>query len=141
MDIVRSRSLAKYLVVAGLAGSMLGVSSCDPNLPVPPGTTTVTTTVTTPTPTDQANDAEAKSAVRNAITAVEACYADTQTYISCVGTAEVLALGVTGTAATANGYTLSGRSKSGTVFTATRSGGALVRTCAGASVGCTNGVW
>ncbi|MFN8111256.1 MAG: prepilin-type N-terminal cleavage/methylation domain-containing protein [Thermoleophilia bacterium] len=79
---------------------------------------------------DRANDAAAKSLVRNAASAIEAAYADTQDY-SAITVASVQAIepsirfdAVNNAAASdqvavtfaASGYTITSKSKSGTVF-------------------------
>jgi type IV pilus assembly protein PilA len=82
---------------------------------------------------DKANDAAAKSLVRNSSTAVEAAFADTQDYATITGPAlEVIEPNIDIDAAAdassnqvaflpnANGYTLSSRSKSGVLYTLTK---------------------
>ena len=102
---------------------------------------------------DKANDASAKSLVRNAATAAEAAYADTQSYTAVTvaalqaiepnitfqaGAADATQNQVQVAGVTANGYTLASTSKSGKTFsykkdiTATPT---VARTCA---PGCPN---
>lgn len=96
---------------------------------------------------DKANDAAAQSLVRNAQTAVEAAYADTQDYstinVAALGRIEPnIAWNTTGLAkddsvnftAAANGYTLVSTSRSANVYTLTKDETAtptVSRTCAG----------
>ncbi|MFN8133102.1 MAG: type II secretion system protein [Solirubrobacteraceae bacterium] len=90
-------------------------------------------------------DASAKSDARNMLSQVESCYATEQDYTKCDTQAELEADGPSGlsigagvgqvavTAATANSYTITAKSKSDTagVFTITRAaGGGITRTCA-----------
>ena len=103
-------------------------------------------------------DAEAKSNARNTVSAVQSCYAETQSYAGCDTTAELSAngakSGVTiGTAAgevsitagtPAGGYTVTGVSHSGTSFSiVTAADGTSTRTCTnGGNGGCkTGGSW
>jgi type IV pilus assembly protein PilA len=103
-------------------------------------------------------DAEAKSNARNMVSAVQSCYAETQSYAGCDSTAELAANGAksgvtVGTAAgqvsinsaaPAGGYTITGVSHSGTSFAiVTAADGTSTRTCTSAgNGGCkTGGVW
>jgi type IV pilus assembly protein PilA len=105
---------------------------------------------------EKAEDASAKSAVRNAVTQMESCTADYSGTVPaaigiCAGNAEVTGpatgsehITVTGTSATSSGYTLSATSKSTGTFTITKSSGSpgsYSRTCANATKGCNAGVW
>ena len=93
-------------------------------------------------------DASAKSDARNAVSAVESCYADTQDYTTC--TAANLATqgspiqsNVTPTLGT-NTYTVMATSKSGNTFSIARaSDGTYTRTCTTAGSGSckTGGLW
>jgi type IV pilus assembly protein PilA len=89
----------------------------------------------------RAQDASAKTNARNAVSQVEACYTDTQTYASCVdanlsGSNTGLQFGTTAgqvniTGATVDAYTITAKSASGNSFvirkiTAT---GEIQRTC------------
>jgi len=103
-------------------------------------------------------DAEAKSNARNMVSAVQSCYAETQSYAGCDSTAELAANGsksgvTVGTAAgqvsidsaaPVGGYTVTGVSKSGTSFSIlTAADGTSTRTCTnGGNGGCkTGGTW
>ena len=103
-------------------------------------------------------DAEAKSNARNMVSAVQSCYAETQDYTECASTADLAANGaksgvtvgtdpgqVSITAGTpVGGYTVSGKSHSGTSFSIeTAADGTSLRKCtAPAKGGCkTGGVW
>ena len=99
-------------------------------------------------------DAATKSDVRNAVSQMETCYANTQTYASCNatevkkestgidivdGTPTAGQVGISGTTITA--YTLTGKSKSSNTFTIAKgSTGVLARTCTGDG-GCSGGSW
>jgi type IV pilus assembly protein PilA len=98
-------------------------------------------------------DASAKSAARNLVSAVESFYATNQTYVGANSDADVTQSGVFGTgsgqasvtAASTSGYTIVGNSASGNTFTITKSGttGVSSRTCATTSKGAcpSTGVW
>jgi type IV pilus assembly protein PilA len=78
----------------------------------------------------KAQDSSAQSDVRNAVSLMESCFTDNDTYVGCPADPEIAALGLT--TATANGtigYTVSQTSKSGTVFTITALNGVTTRTC------------
>ena len=103
-------------------------------------------------------DASAKSDARNLVSQVESCFADTQTYTTCVTAAQ---LGTTGlplidntttpgdgnvsvTSSADTSYVITAESKSTNVFTITKTaGGAAARTCTTAGEGgCkTGGLW
>jgi type IV pilus assembly protein PilA len=89
-------------------------------------------------------DASAKSDARNAVSQVEACYADTSVWTDCVPGQGDLTQANTGMtfqagapAATgqiqlttnANGYAVTTLSKSGTKFSISKTSGAVVRSC------------
>jgi type IV pilus assembly protein PilA len=98
-------------------------------------------------------DAAAKSDARNLVTHVESCFADSQDYQQCTTAAQLgttgLALGTTQgsvnvTSGAADGYVVTGYSKSGNNFMITKTaGGAPTRTCTTAGQGgCkTGGSW
>ena len=88
-------------------------------------------------------DASAKSDVRNAVSALESCFSDTQTYVtaSC-GTAALAAQGspvqsgVTINPATANTFTITQTSQSGLTYSISRdAAGNYTRTCSAAGQG------
>jgi type IV pilus assembly protein PilA len=93
----------------------------------------------------KAQDTSAKSDVRNAVTQVETCYADTQDYTSCATTAVISdggIVGVTTSNVTKSTYTVTKTSKSGTDFSVNRTAvGTLTRTCNGTSKGCRASTW
>jgi type IV pilus assembly protein PilA len=93
----------------------------------------------------KAQDTSAKSDVRNAVTQVETCFADTQDYTSCATTAEIAAGGidnVTTSNVSKTTYTVTRTSKSGTDFSVNRTAtGVLTRSCTGSSAGCRAGTW
>ena len=88
-------------------------------------------------------DASAKSDARNMVSQVESCYATEQDYTKCDTDAELSAGGaeptgltwgtgggqVSVTGATTSSYTVEGVSKSGDVFTITKSSSGTSRTC------------
>ena len=82
-------------------------------------------------------DASAKSDVRNAVTQVESCYADTQAYRACAVAGTMTSAGLTGVTATSSAstnYTLTETSRSGNVFKITKADdGTTTRTCTGSS--------
>jgi type IV pilus assembly protein PilA len=61
-------------------------------------------------------DASAKSDVRNAVSQMESCYTDNQTYVGCPNADSPLAVGVTPSGQTATFYKVNQLSKSGTNF-------------------------
>jgi type IV pilus assembly protein PilA len=97
-------------------------------------------------------DASAKSDARNAVSQIESCFADEQTYANCGPAATAmsktntgLTFGATadntvptiGLVATATGYTITAKSKSNTNFIITKdtTAGTLTRTCSNAGQG------
>lgn len=107
---------------------------------------------------DKANDASSKSLVRNGATAVEAFYAEGNTYAGAdatnLGAIEPNIVWVAGAASSANdqvqisgvaatGYTLTSVSNSGTTYNyikdTTAAGSTVSRTCSGS--GCSGGTW
>ena len=95
----------------------------------------------------KAQDSDSKSQARNAVTAVESCYADTQNYSQCY-TAADLPAGVTvtqgGGANASTSFRASHTSASGNVFWIEKqNGGAPTRGCSTAgNAGCkTGGTW
>jgi type IV pilus assembly protein PilA len=99
-------------------------------------------------------DAAAKSDARNAVSQVESCFTDEQTYANCTWTGTTgpasmtdakLPSNVTITSAAADAYLIVATSKSGTDFKITKATttGVITRTCTAANVGAckTGGVW
>ena len=102
-------------------------------------------------------DAATKSDVRNAVSQMETCFANTQDYADCdanevglestgielVDSSSPAAgqVGISGQSAT--GYVLTGESKSGTEFVITKdaTSGVLSRTCSPNEGGCSNSSW
>jgi type IV pilus assembly protein PilA len=100
----------------------------------------------------KAQDSSAKSNARNAVSQVESCFADEQTYANCTslantgiptsGTEAVAVTAATGTPSL--GYTIVAAAKSGNTFTITKANnGTTTRTCTtAATAGCpTGGTW
>jgi type IV pilus assembly protein PilA len=105
---------------------------------------------------DGAQDAEAKSNVRNLVTHVEACAAAAEDYRSCDTVAELgttglplvdgapsadATVGVAGSTASTFTVTAQSRHASATFSIARTSGGALVHSCSGPGGGCRSGSW
>jgi type IV pilus assembly protein PilA len=96
-------------------------------------------------------DASAKSDARNLVTQVESCFADTQDYRQCTTAAQLgttgLNLGSTAgqvnvTSSAADGYVVTGYSKSTNNFLITKTGGgAPTRSCTGSGGGCNGTSW
>jgi type IV pilus assembly protein PilA len=90
-------------------------------------------------------DASAKSDARNAVSQMESCFTDEQTYVPCNAANANIAQAqsgldvVDGTPAavgkvglsgqTITGYTVEAKSKSGTIFKIVKAGGTVTRTC------------
>jgi type IV pilus assembly protein PilA len=91
----------------------------------------------------KAQDSSAKSDARNAVTQLESCFADAQTYVGCTLADSGLNLGsgdgqVDIGSPTATGYVITAHSKSGNTFVITKDDGGLIsRTCSG----CSGGSW
>jgi len=97
----------------------------------------------------KAQDASAKSNARNAVSQVEACYTDTNTYTTCSTAAQLPSTGlnivaavaaagdVSVTPTTADSYSINARSASGTTFTINKitGTGLITRTCDKPSTG------
>ena len=99
-------------------------------------------------------DAAAKSDARNAVSQVESCFTDEQTYANCTWTGTTgpasmtdakLGTNVVITAPAADAYVITATSKSTNTFTITKTTGtgAITRTCTAANTGAckTGGVW
>jgi type IV pilus assembly protein PilA len=98
-------------------------------------------------------DADAKSAARNLVSAVESFYATNQTYVNVAASTDVTQSGVFGatagkadvSTATATGYTIVGHSASNNNFTITKDGttGLTTRSCSTTGKGAcpTAGTW
>jgi type IV pilus assembly protein PilA len=107
-------------------------------------------------------DASAKSDARNAVSQIESCFADEQTYANCgptnpnmtkaatgldttatvpTGTADAGKVSLTGLGA--SGYTITAQSKSGNRFMITKSSGTVSRSCVATGEGAcpSNGSW
>ena len=88
-------------------------------------------------------DADAKSASRNLVSAVESFYATNQTYVGAATDNDITQSGVNGTgngqasvtASSATGYTIVGNSASGNKFTIVKSGATVTRSCTTTSTG------
>jgi type IV pilus assembly protein PilA len=94
-------------------------------------------------------DAEAKSNVRNLVSHMESCFTTAEDYTNCATSTDITNSGIpvgagTGqvaiSGASATGYTLTGKSKSGSNFVYTKAGATVTKTCTG-NGGCNNGTW
>src|SRR5215510_3906484 len=65
-------------------------------------------------------DSSAKSDARNAVSQMESCYTDNQTYTGCPNADSPIAVGVVVSGQSDTGYVVAQKSKSGTTFTITR---------------------
>jgi type IV pilus assembly protein PilA len=80
-------------------------------------------------------DASAKSDARNAVSQIESCFTDNETYVGCTDAATLAPAGLDTTKVTVSGqavdgYTITATSKSGNVFKAVKTGGGPVaKTC------------
>jgi type IV pilus assembly protein PilA len=92
-------------------------------------------------------DSAAKSDARNAVTQMESCFTNAQTYTGCTLAGSGLSTGVaTGqvnvTGAAAAGYTVIAYSKSNNTFTIVKNtDGTTTRSCSGSGGGCTGSSW
>jgi type IV pilus assembly protein PilA len=91
----------------------------------------------------KAQDSSAKSDARNAVTQLESCFADTQTYVGCDLSTSGLTIGTSAgqvnvTSPTTTGYVITAYSKSTNNFVITKdANGVISRTC----TGCSGGSW
>jgi type IV pilus assembly protein PilA len=90
-------------------------------------------------------DSSAKSEVRNAVTQIESCYADTQDYQQCTTAVSDAGLTATFAANTATGYSVEATSKSTNKFKITKnpSTGVVTRSCTAVVTGggCSGTSW
>ena len=94
-------------------------------------------------------DASAKSDARNAVSQMESCFTDNETYVGCTDAATLAPAGldtskVSVSGQAVDGYTITATSKSGNVFRAVKTaGGAVVKTCDtdGTAGGPSSGSW
>jgi type IV pilus assembly protein PilA len=96
-------------------------------------------------------DADAKSAARNLVSAMESVYATEQDYTNASSNTDVTDSGVYGTgngqasisAASTTGYTIVGKSASGNLFTIKKTGSTVERDCTTTNKGAcpSNGKW
>jgi type IV pilus assembly protein PilA len=90
----------------------------------------------------KAQDSSAKSDARNAVTQLESCFADTQTYVGCTLAGSGLNVGpgvgqvdVSGQAV--DGYIITAKSKSTNNYLITKAAGVITRSC----TGCSGSTW
>ena len=90
-------------------------------------------------------DSSAKSDARNAVSQMESCYTDAETYVGCgakLPAAGLPADKVVSADETANSYKVTATSKSGNTFSITKaSTGTTTRACTGTDGGCSNLTW
>ncbi len=79
----------------------------------------------------KAQDSSAKSDARNAVSQMESCFTDNDTYAGCPAPTNVVFVGTPD----ATSYTVRATSASGNTFTIARSGGAYTRSCTTAGTG------
>jgi type IV pilus assembly protein PilA len=94
----------------------------------------------------KAQDSAAKSDARNAVSQMESCFTDSQTYTGCDTTIEkgptITATGGSVTPNAAIGFTVVAKSSSGNTFTITKSASGYARTCTQTGQGgCTGSSW
>lgn len=90
-------------------------------------------------------DSASKSDARNAVSKMESCFTEAQTYVGCPTSTDTFsgAVVVSGTPST-TGYTVRATSESGNTFDITKSSTGYVRTCVGTAApngGCKNSSW
>jgi type IV pilus assembly protein PilA len=91
----------------------------------------------------KAQDSAAKADARNAVSQMESCYTDAETYAGCGATIEKGPTITTGGSVTDNGtigYTVVAASKAGNTFTIERDAAGYERTCTGTD-GCSSLSW
>ena len=90
-------------------------------------------------------DSSAKSDARNAVSQMESCYTDAETYVGCgakLPAAGLPANKVVSSLETTNSYKVTATSKSGNTFTITKaSDGTTTRSCTGTDGGCNASTW
>jgi type IV pilus assembly protein PilA len=94
----------------------------------------------------KAQDSAAKSDARNAVSQMESCFTDSQTYAGCESTIEkgptITATGGSVTPNAAIGFTVVAKSASGNTFTITKSATGYARSCTQTGQGgCTGTTW
>jgi type IV pilus assembly protein PilA len=91
----------------------------------------------------KAQDSAAKADARNAVSQMESCYTDSETYVGCAAKIEKGPTITTGGSVTDNGtigYTVVAASKASNTFTVVRDGTGYHRTCTG-TAGCSSSSW
>jgi len=93
-------------------------------------------------------DSAGKSDARNAVSQMESCFTDNETYVGCTDAATLAPANLDTTKVKASGqavggYTITSTSKSGNVFKAEKAAGPVAKTCTTAGdAGCpANGKW
>ncbi len=92
-------------------------------------------------------DSSAKSDARNAVSNMESCFSDNETYVGCNLAGSGLKVGtgegeVAASGQTASVYTVTAKSKSSNTFTITKNtDGTTSRSCTGTDGGCKNLTW
>jgi type IV pilus assembly protein PilA len=91
----------------------------------------------------KAQDSSAKSDARNAVSQMESCYTDANTYTGCPGSTtglpSTVAVSISGGG---TGYAVTATSKSNNTFIITKAAdGTITRTCTGSNGGCNSSTW
>jgi type IV pilus assembly protein PilA len=84
-------------------------------------------------------DSSAKSDARNAVSQMESCFTDNQTYTGCPNSDSPLAGSVTPSNQSATTFKVDAASKSGNHFIIEKNGAAYTYSCTGSGGGCTSG--
>jgi type IV pilus assembly protein PilA len=87
-------------------------------------------------------DASAKSDARNAVSQMESCFGDAQTYFGCPNSNSGFPANATASGQSAGGYIVSAPSRSGATYTITKTNSAYSRKCTPVGTGaCATGTW
>ncbi len=91
---------------------------------------------------EKAQDSSAKSDARNAVSQMESCFTDAQTYVDCPNASSVFSgnVAVSGTP-TSSSFAVAATSANGRTFTISKSGGTYTRTCSSNGGGCNGSSW
>jgi type IV pilus assembly protein PilA len=90
----------------------------------------------------KAQDSSAKSDARNAVSQMESCYTDANTYVGCPSGTSGLPNTVAVTSQSTTAYVVTATSTSGHTFIITHNDdGTVVRSCTGSGGGCNNLSW
>ncbi len=90
---------------------------------------------------EKAQDSSAKSNARNAVSQMESCFTDAETYVGCPDANSPIAAQTTATPNGTVGYTIVATSDSGRTFTVTKNGATITRSCSTDGGGCNGTSW